>query len=647
MKIYLKKNWWWLLTLIIALIFIDINAMYNPIKNIESTFKQGQFFYRYVTKHSGLWIRIVTWLKENWLLIIEWLKSFNLNQFLLSIIDFLYNTLVALVDYVLNFLMLFYIILYNFLNKECYEVKVTKGARRIHKYFKFKKRVLVYIKKLFKYIWFQRKKIILCLVIFLFFRGWLVNFLVEVLIFIAHYVIASINLVTHKLLSTILQSIVIFIVFEVPIYINIFALLMMFWTFAVRQGENRLESNMSDLKAIDKFEMHFANGIVGEPGTGKTESSVALSLANEENNIDEIEEQLHLIEMSHPKENWAIYDPMYEHYDQYTHVVKYPEHYFFTFLLHESNSMIASAPFAINDPYKEKCSVVLDLDWIRPSVLAETFPFEEYKCLVIDELDKEYNSHYSTKEVGEDGMYRFIGTGAHWFRRNGKVYATWQIFSQVPLNIRGNMEKLVRVRERVHRFPFLLGVFMSPFRWLFMWIDNMIMKYESYKPRLAKHTRRKGLRIRKRYDYTWFYAFLRHHILNLVTVLDWFEKFRYIVLKCEIIDVNGNQIGKMKIPINKQDEEWDGERLYDSTHLSVGYEKKHKRTKNFWDTLKHWSSVKPEAEELKLCHSRFINETVFDTSGRDAEHKTAVSSEVATQPQTKQHENDNLPEFGD
>lgn len=644
---FLKRNWWWILTIIVSIFFLDVNGIISPILKAPETFKSGQFFYRYLNSHDGLWLKIINAIKDNWLLIVEWFNSFDFNRFLLQVIDFLYNTLVALVDYVLNFLMIFYMLMYNFLNKECYEVKVTKGARRMHQFYKFKKRVNSYFVRSFKYIWSQRNKIVVCAAIFLFFRGWLVNFIIEVIIFLLHYVIASINLVAHEVIGTVLKTIVIYILFYVPLWIKLVALLLIVWNWAVRLAENRLERNMSDLKAIDKFEMHFANGIVGEPGTGKTESSVALSLANEENNIDEIEEQLHLIEISYPEENWAVYDPMYKHYDQYTHVVKYPKHYFFTFLLHESNSMIASAPFAINDPYKERCSVVLDLDWIRPSVLAENFPFEEYKCLVIDELDKEYNSHYSTKEVGEDGMYRFIGTGAHWFKRNGKVYATWQIFSQVPLNIRGNMEKLVRVRERVHRFPFLLGVFMSPFRWLFMWIDNMIMKYESYKPRLAKHTRRRGLRIRKRYDYTWFYAFLRHHILNLVTILEWFDKYRYVVLKCETIDVNGNQIGKMKIPINRQDEEWDGDRLYDSTHLSVGYEKKHNRTKNFWDKLAYWSSVKPEADELKLCHSRFINETVFDTTGRDADNKAAASSGVSTQPQTKQHENDDLPEFGD
>jgi hypothetical protein len=453
----------------------------------------------------------------------------------------------------------------------------------------------------------------------LFARGWLVNFLVELIIFAWYYAKSSFDLETHILLWSIVQSALIFIVFYIPLWLNILILLFLGWRYSLFTATRRLEKNFRAIKHIDKYEMHFFNGVNGEPGTGKSESCVNLSLANEENNIDELEEQLHMIEMSDPSENWSIFDPTYEYYDKYLHITKYPEHYFFTSLLHEANSMVATAPLAIQDPYKDKCSVILDLDWIRPNVLADVFPFEEYKCLMIDEFDKEWNSHYTTKEVGEDGLYRFAGTAAHWFRRNGKIYAAWQIFSQVPLNIRGNMEKLVRVKERRQKYPFLLGLWLLPFRWLFMTVDDIIIRYESYKPHLAKNTRRKGLRIRKRFDFTFWYAFFRHQMEILTKILNWFDKFRYVVLMCDITDVNGNPTGQMKIPINKQDEEWNGERLYDSTFLSVGYENKHKRSEKFWDRLDVWSSIKPLAEELKKCHSRFINETVFDATGRDAE----------------------------
>ena len=487
--------------------------------------------------------------------------NFKINVFLFNFIDFLYNTLISLLDYMLNFILLLYFMIFTFMNKDVYNVKVTKFAKWYIRQQEKKAKFIIKIKKWIFFLFKHRYKIILSICIFLLARGLLVHFIIELIIFIWYYARSAFDLETHILLWSIIQSAMIFIVFYIPFWINIIIFLYLGWKYSIYTATNRLEKNFRAIKHIDKYEMHFFNGINGEPGTGKSESGVNLALANEENNIDELEEQLHYIEMSHPSENWSIFDPTYIYYDKYLHITKYPEHYFFTSLLHEANSMVATAPLAIQDPYKDKCSVILDLNWIRPNVLAEVFPFEEYKALVIDEFDKEWNSHYSTKEVGEDGLYRFTGTGAHWFRRHGKIYAMWQIFSQVPLNIRGNMEKLIRVRERRQKYPFLLGLWLIPFRWLFMTIDDIIIRYESYKPHLEKNTRRKGLRIRKRFDYTFWYAFFRHQMEKLTKILNWFDKYRYVILMCEITDVNGNPTGQLKIPINRQEEKLNSKRL--------------------------------------------------------------------------------------
>jgi len=289
----------------------------------------------------------------------------------------------------------------------------------------------------------------------------------------------------------------------------------------------------------------------------------------------------------------------------------YPKHYYYYNLLHEKKSFIASAPFGIVDPYADQLSVRLDMDYIRPNVFGDVVPLEEFKILCISELDKEYNSHYNTKDVGEDGTYLFFGTVSHWMKRNGKVYIDYQQPTQVPLNIRGNAETFIRVKDVKLKFPILLSIYRTPFKLAYKVLYKSIDVYEYYQCRLEKWTRRRGKKIRKRYDYTFLYSLFRYGIYFVNKAKKWFDKFNYYVFLVNLEDVEGISIKELKMRVNGQDELWDDKRLYDSTFLSKGYDDKYKKSKKKWKDLSNWSSTTPRSDELKAIHSRFIDKAFF------------------------------------
>jgi hypothetical protein len=252
-------------------------------------------------------------------------------------------------------------------------------------------------------------------------------------------------------------------------------------------------------------------------------------------------------------------------------------------------------------------SHILDLNYLRPNNQTFTAPLEKYSVLIISELDKEYNSHYTTKEVGEDGVYVFFGVGSHWLQRTAKVLADYQIVTQVPLNIRGNAEMILYITETKHKMPFLLNLFSLPFKWLFGIFEQITLNYESYKLKLTKYSMRESRRIRKRYDYTALYSFLRYSLYFLIKVLDYFERYAYTKFYIEERDSDSKTLGKFKININSFDESWKGMRLYDSTFLSTAYSEKKQKEKHRWDQLPKWTSLNPSQKELEKVHSRFID----------------------------------------
>lgn len=612
---------WLVPILVFSFLFFDSESFLRPFLTLGERIQAGQWFHRYAFENAPLWDEINVKIDSTVDQVVEFVveaPKFDLSVFLMDLINGIYDFLLYTLDYGLNIILILYCFVWVFLNREVPDVKYTPSARFLNSVFVFFGKAKKSFRNLLQFVFRKHKKEVwFSILIFTFFQGWLFTLLSETGIFFGYYLTSAARLDTHIILFSIIQSILIFFVFDCPFWITVSLLIYLFWRWSFNSAEKKMEKNYQKLKAFEKFETSCFNGINGFSSAGKTESAVALALAAEENYIDEIEEILHGIEIDHPDVNFGELER-----DLVQLVSKYPEYFFFKSLLYEFDpdcpddcrSMIASAPVSIKDPFTgDQCSVILDYNWIRPNVIMKEFPFEEYKVLILDELDKEYNSHYSKEEVGEDGFYRFIGAGPHWFKRHIKVYATWQIESQVPLNVRGNFGLILKIVDRKEKYPFLLGLWMAPFRWLFEFFDSALQKYESYKPRLAKDTRRRGTKVRKRFDYTFFYSLIRRFVLSLSGILEWFSKYRYIVLYYEQNSVDGKTVlGRYKLPINRQDEVWKGSRLYDSTYLSQGYDFKHSRSERFWKKLDRYQSIYPSMSELEKTNMRFINETILE-----------------------------------
>ncbi|MBI9008444.1 MAG: hypothetical protein JEZ05_00305 [Tenericutes bacterium] len=630
---WLKTYYWFLLSIIIGFAFFNIANHFTIIRNFLFNIDNGMYFQRYVESNSNILQRILLRLGFYWNQVETFIIEINWKIIGKKLLRFMLVDFMNVLNIAINLIVILFLLNRIYLSKVNFEAKTTKSAKLMIKF-------VLYLVKL-KKLWFKtlcilkknNKKIKISLIIIGFMHGILLSLLLEILLFIFYYIIAAIKLQLHIFILSIIQSGIIFIYIYVPVWMQVIILLVTFFFIAKARANRVLDKNLDSLKVIEKHELAFINIIFGPPGVGKTRLLVNLVLACNENFINRLEELLKEIEIEYPGIN---YGEVIE--DTYRHIKEYPKHYYYFRLLHEKKSNIASAPFGIIDPYADELSVRLDFDYIRPNKFADVVPLEEFKILALSELDKEYNSHYSKKEVGEDGTHLFFGTASHWMKRNGKVYVDYQQPTQVPLNIRGNAESFIRIKDVKMKYPTMLKLYRLPWKLLYKLLYNVIDLYENFQERLGKWTRRTGKKIRKRYDYNFLYGFFRYSIYFVNKVKKYFDKWNYIVFSVNLEDVEGEVIKELTLKINNQDEYWNEQRLYDSTFLSKGYDDKYKASKKKWKDLDSWSSVTPKSKELKEIHSRFINKAFFgfeDVSNTQEENNVKQAN-TATENEFKE-----------
>jgi len=599
--LFFKKYYIYIIGLIICLIVFDYSSIIKAFIDIPYNFKNGTIFYRFSTNNQDTWLSLLERTEYYFLDIILWIKNFHFVTFLNNIIQFTFDFLIYFTNYFLNLLIYLYLFFYMFISKDVYEVKYTRSAKALVQSVAFLKKVKLYFLSYLGHLKNNKKKIALSLTLILLSNAFLIHLISETFIFLYYYAISSYNLNLHMVFWYLIKAIILFIYIKIPLWITIITFFILLWKLALYRAEMKKEQNHNNLKVFVKYDLPFQTIVNGVPGVGKTRLLVQLALAIEETYYDELEETIKAIEAQHPNINFGEVLR-----NKYLHTTKYPEHYHYYKLLNRKTSSIMTVPFALLDPYNESLSHQLDFNYIRPNVKSSSAPLEKFTVLVISELDKEYNSHYSKKEVGEDGLHVFFGIGSHWFERTSKILIDYQISTQVPLNIRGNAEMFIKIEETKYKMPFLLNIFSLPFKWLYQISEKIISSYESYKIKLTKYSQRNTKSIRKRFDYTFLYSFLRYSLFYLEKVLLFFRNFLYLRFYCRILDIENNPIRKVKININNFDESWKGSRLYDSTFLSKAY--KDKKVKGFdWDKIPRWTSLTPSQEELTKVHSRFID----------------------------------------
>lgn len=128
-----------------------------------------------------------------------------------------------------------------------------------------------------------------------------------------------INLETYLLVFSILQAIFTFTypkLKHIPLWILIPLLLVAIFFKAISKANYKLRKNHKRLKDFVKVDLTQTTFINGPPGTGKTLLNVSLSLASEENFIDELECKMLEFEQKYKYVNFAKIRADYKNYEQ-------------------------------------------------------------------------------------------------------------------------------------------------------------------------------------------------------------------------------------------------------------------------------------------------------------------------------------------
>jgi len=618
---FFKKYWWILLAFLIAAVLFNLDEFLDPILSIPDRFEGGSWFHRFSSNNSPAYDQIEDTVVDTVVDAIDKISHFDFTSFMMDLIIWIMKSINYFISYGFNLLVAVLIWITGFISNEVYKVRTTKAAAWFIRLQNRLQRIRNRLKALLSWVWRMRGRILIFFAVVALSRGLLISILSEVLISVIHYFISAFSTETHIYLFEVFKSAILVVALYVPLPVTIMGIAWFFITESINLATKKLEKNLYDFRAFVKFETHQFCIIVGPPSVGKTRLNVQLCLAAEENYIVELEEILHDIEMQEPEINWGEIER-----SPYQHMEQFPEHYYYMCLILDGVSMIASAPFAILDPYADGFSIMLKSCYLKPLDPKFQAALEEYKVFSWSEIDKEYNSHYTKEAVGEDGMYITFGTFSHWTKRHSKFFLDYQQATQVPLNLRGCADKFLKVREYTYRYPFPLSLVKAPFDWIFNLVDRLIVKYESVKSRISKNTRRRGAAERKRFDYTLIYSVLRYWRCSLAKILLWFSKFDYIKFKIDLQDKEDVKVGSVALRVNCQDESWRGSRLYESVFLSEGYEAK-KPQELRWETLQRYSSLKPTPEELKELDFNFINQSFFEE-----QQQTNVSTPVGSSP---------------
>lgn len=522
-----------------------------------------------------------------------------------NLLDFTFNFLIYFCNFGINILFITWLTFHETINGTNLTIRTTPLAAlyiKINKLIsKIKQAVVKALKRLLSLLQKHRRKIALFILIIFLANGYLYHFATEVLIFLITYILDMMNLETYLTIFTILKFLFLITYPKlkyIPTYLWIPLILILIFLRAISKANYKLKKNHERLKAFAKDDLTQSTFINGPPGTGKTLLNVSLTLASEENFIEELEKNLLDYELNYKYLNFAKVRANPQDFPEHKDYTRFYE------LLNNRKSLNISN-YAIYSPLFEDFSKIFNFDYMRVNKPTDTYPLEEYITISISEFDKEYNSHDNKKEVGEDGAATFFSTISHNLKRHVKIFVDYQLKDQVPLRIRGNAEYFITIKKRDKKYPILLYLYYLSFKLIYKILRNLIKRYELKKKPISKHSNRTSIGIYKRNDITFIYAILRNLSHQLMRICEWFDRFYYFKLTT-ILSQEGEEKGiQKKLCINIRDLTYNNQKLYDSTFLSYAYEQK--KNKAFKD-LDTFTSLTPSIEELEKCSSRFYSQ---------------------------------------
>ena len=277
---------------------------------------------------------------------------------LANTLDFGFNFIIYFCNYGLNALLISYIFFHETISGTQEDIKTSKFTYIYYSIIRtlefIRNAILKGLIWLKNFLYKQRRKIALILLLIIVFNGVLYRVLVEVLIFLIVYVIRMINLETYLVVFQMVESLFIFIYPKlkyIPTWIWIPTLILTIFLSAVSRANYRLKKNHQRLKEFVKDDLTQTCFINGCPGTGKTLLNMSMSLACEEVFIEELEEKLLDYEMKHKYLNFA---KVRQNPTQFPEHEEYIKNYH---LLNDRKSFIISN-YAIYSPLFESYSII-------------------------------------------------------------------------------------------------------------------------------------------------------------------------------------------------------------------------------------------------------------------------------------------------
>ena len=600
------------LGLFLTLLFLNLNKFesgYNRFQDIFDIKNLNTWFDNYLIENNHVYSEFETTTISKAEAFINTISNIHIDKE--QILNFLYNLLNILyliIMYVLNVGLNIVVLSLIFVRESIYgtnlNIKTSKAAYIYIKIRSFIGLTINNIKRFIKYLWhslkIHKRKVALILLLITISNGFLFNLFIEIIIFLVAYIYHSFNLDSYVIFESMFKSLAtmlfpIILRIPKPLWMIIFYTILFLLGF--RRAKYKLKKNHKKLKEFAKDDLTQTTFINGAPGTGKTLLNVSLSLASEENYIEELEQKLLDYEAKHRYLNFAEIRNNPEIYPMHKEYVD-------TFNALTTRGTYLISNYAIYSPYFMEYSKIFNFEYMRKNKEASQYPLEEYIVISLSEIDKEYNSHDNLKEVGEDGAHTFFSTVSHDLKRHCKIFCDYQLKDQVPLRIRGNAEYFINIKKRILKMPLLLKLNYLPFKGFKTIIEKLIKAYELKKRKINKKTERTSLGTYKRNNINLCYIILRNLNTTLTKICEWFEFYRYFKLKATISQ-EGEEKGKnITININLCDLSIENRKLYDSTFLSYAYAEK--KNMEFKD-IDRFTNLTPSIEELNKCNSRFYN----------------------------------------
>ena len=229
-----------------------------------------------------------------------------LADFLLNLLEFTSNVLIYFCNYGINAIMLVYMLFHETILGTQISIKTSPLAsfyllmsKSLDKLKSLIKQGLIKLKII---LYNNGRRLAFVALYYTLANGFLYKILTEALIFIITYIIRMINLETYLLVLQILQAIFTFTYPKlkyIPLWVLIPLLTILLFLKAISSANLRLKKNHKRLKDFVKDDLTQTAFINGCPGTGKTLLNMSLSLAAEENYIEELEDNLLEYEMKY------------------------------------------------------------------------------------------------------------------------------------------------------------------------------------------------------------------------------------------------------------------------------------------------------------------------------------------------------------